>query len=205
MRPLIATGGMVFVLLGVTQMMGNVFGFDRDGFRVFVLSAVPRRDVLLGKNLAFAPIMMAMAFILLAVVQSISPLRLDHLLAMIPQYVSMYLLFCLCANLMSIYAPLHVSAGSLRPSNPKITTILLQLVMVMILFPATQAVTLLPLGAEVMLRLVGIAESIPVCLLLSMAECAVVILIYRVAISLQGSDLRAREQRILDIVTSRAP
>ena len=56
MRPLVAIGGMAFVLLGVVQMMANQFGFDRDGFRVFVLSAAPRRDILLGKNLAFAPL-----------------------------------------------------------------------------------------------------------------------------------------------------
>ena len=49
-RPLVAIGGMVFVLLGVLQLMGNQFGFDRDGFRVFVLSPASRRDILLGKN-----------------------------------------------------------------------------------------------------------------------------------------------------------
>lgn len=36
-RPLVAIGGMVFVLLGMLQLTGNQFGFDRDGFRVFVL------------------------------------------------------------------------------------------------------------------------------------------------------------------------
>ena len=34
----VAIGGMVLVLFGVLQLMGNQFGFDRDGFRVFVLS-----------------------------------------------------------------------------------------------------------------------------------------------------------------------
>ncbi len=39
--PLIAIGGMGLVLLGMLQLMANQFGFDRDGFRVFVLSAAP--------------------------------------------------------------------------------------------------------------------------------------------------------------------
>ena len=39
MRPLVAIGGMGFMLLGVLQLMSNQFGFDRDGFRVFVLCA----------------------------------------------------------------------------------------------------------------------------------------------------------------------
>ena len=49
----------MFVLFGVVQLMANQFGFDRDGFRVFVLSAARRRDILLGKNLSFAPIVWA--------------------------------------------------------------------------------------------------------------------------------------------------
>ena len=43
LRPLVAIGGMVLVLFGVVQLMGNQFGFDRDGFRVFILSPATRR------------------------------------------------------------------------------------------------------------------------------------------------------------------
>ncbi len=38
-RPLCAVGAMALVLFGLMQLMANQFGFDRDGFRVFVLSA----------------------------------------------------------------------------------------------------------------------------------------------------------------------
>ena len=62
-------------------------------------------------------------------------LRLEHVLAMLPQFLSMYLLYCICTNLLSIYTPLHVTPGSLKPSNMKITTVLLQLLMVFIVFP----------------------------------------------------------------------
>ncbi len=99
------------------QIMANQFGFDRDGFRVFVLCSASRRDILLGKNLAFAPLALGMAAVLLIVVQVVSPLRIDHVLAMFPQFVSMFLLFCLLTNLISIYAPMHVAAGSMKPSN----------------------------------------------------------------------------------------
>ena len=59
MRPLVAIGGMAFVLFGLVQLMANQFGFDRDGFRVFVLSAARRRDILMGKNLSFAHLLWA--------------------------------------------------------------------------------------------------------------------------------------------------
>src|SRR5262249_39170819 len=54
LRPLMAFAGMAMVLLSLLQLAGNQFGFDRAGFRVFVLGPAPRREVLLGKNLALA-------------------------------------------------------------------------------------------------------------------------------------------------------
>jgi ABC-2 type transport system permease protein len=203
-RPMVALGAMVFVLFGMLQLMGNQFGFDRDGFRVFVLCAARRRDILLGKNLSFAPQALGIAAIQLAVVQAVCPMRIDHFLAMLPLYVSMYLLFCVVTNLMSIYAPMHVAAGSLKPSNLKFTTGLVQMVMFFFLFPLTQALAFLPLGAEVVLSLLGWTAGVPIGLLLSLVECAAVVFIYRLSLDWQGDLLQAREQRILETVTNRA-
>jgi ABC-2 type transport system permease protein len=204
-RPLVAIGGMGIVLLGLMQLMGNQFGFDRDGFRVFVLCAASRRDILLGKNLAFAPVALGLAAILLAAVQVLCPLRIDHFVAMFPQYVSMFLLFCLFTNLLSIYAPFPIAAGSLKPSNPKTSTVLLQLVMTLFLLPLTQGPTLLPLGIEALLRQIGWPAAAPIYLILSLVECAVVVLIYALSLELLGNLFQAREQSILETVTKRAP
>jgi hypothetical protein len=203
-RPLVAFGAMVVVLFGVLQLMVNQFGFDRDGFRVFVLCAAPRKDILLGKNLAFAPLALGMAALLLAVVQVVCPMRLDHFLAVFPQFVSMYLLFCILTNFLSIYGPFYVAAGSLKPSNPRLVTVLLQLVTFTFLFPLTQGLMLLPLGIELALRFLGWPERAPVYLVLSLVECAVVVVIYCFSLMWQGHLLQSREQRILDIVTKRA-
>jgi ABC-2 type transport system permease protein len=205
MRPLVAIGGMGVVLLGMLQLMSNQFGFDRDGFRVFVLCAASRRDILLGKNLAFAPLVLGMAAIVLAAVQVLCPMRVDHFVAMFPQYLSMFLLFCLVTNLVSIYAPFPIAPGSLKPANPKATTVLLQMVMTFILIPLTQGPTLLPLGLEVILRRLGWPEAAPICLVLSLVECGVVVLIYLLSMELLGDRLQAREQAILDTVTKRVP
>jgi hypothetical protein len=184
--------------------MANQFGFDRDGFRVFVLSAARRRDILMGKNLAFAPLALGMAALLLTILQVVCPMRLDHFLAMIPQYVSMFLLFCILMNWLSIYAPVYIAPGSLKPSNPNLSSVLLQLVMIMFLFPLTQATTLLPLGAEAVLRLHDWPSGAPICLLLTLVECAAVVVIYHFSMIGLGSLLQGREQRILEIVTQRA-
>jgi ABC-2 type transport system permease protein len=158
----------------------------------------------MGKNLSFAPLVLGMAAIMLVTLQVVSPLRWDHFLSMIPQYVSMYLLFCLLMNFLSIYAPVYVAAGSLKPSNPKLLTILLHMVTFMILFPLTQAFTLIPLGTETALRLLGYGSGVPICLLLALVECALMAVIYYYCSAGLGSMLQSREQKILETVTAKA-
>lgn len=162
-------------------------------------------NILLGKNLVFAPVVFVLAMVMLGLVEYFCPLRLDHLVAMFPQYLSMYLLFCLFTNLFSIYAPIYISAGSLKPANPKLRTVLLQLVMFMVLFPLTQGVSLLPLGAEAASNFLGWTKNAPICLILSLLECALVVLVYRLGLQWQGRLLQSREQRILESVTNRVP
>jgi hypothetical protein len=202
-RPLIASGGILLVLAGMLQLMANQFGFDRDGFRVYVLCAASRRDILLGKNLAFAPLAIGLSVLLVVLVQVFSPLRIEHFLSMFPQLVSMFVLFCLVMNLLSIYTPMHIAAGSLKPSNLKIVPALLQLAMVFVLIPLSQAPALLPLGIEFLLEWMGWTAGLPVCLILSLVECAVVILLYRIILDWEGGLFQAREQRILETVTNR--
>jgi hypothetical protein len=203
-RPLIGLGGMGVVLFGLVQIMVNQFGFDRDGFRVFVLCAASRRDILLGKNLSFAPLAMGLAAITLVAIQILCPLRWDHLLAMPPQYVAMYLLFCPVANLISMYAPMPISAGSMKPANPKFLQMLLQAVMVFTLFPLTMAPMLVPLGVEFFLDYMGWRFGLPICLVVSLAELAVIVLVYRLCLAWEGNLLQTREQQILEAVTGRA-
>jgi hypothetical protein len=146
-----------------------------------------------------------MALILLTIVQIVCPMRLDHFLAAFPQAVSMFLLFCVLVNFLSIYAPFYVAAGSLKPSNPKLSTVLLQIVVFTFVFPLTQAATLLPLGLEAGLRLLGWPAGAPVYLVLSVIECAVIVIVYHFSLVWQGGLLQDREQRILESVTNRAP
>ncbi len=203
-RPLVAFGGMLVILLTSVQVLGNQFGFDRGGFRVFVLSGAPRRDILLGKNLAFAPFALGLGLLLLALVEVLQPLRPEHLLAALPQFVFMYLPFCLLANFLSILAPMPIRSGSFKPVNPKGTAILLHLAFAL-LTPLAMAPALLPLGVEFLLeQLFGWSPWIPVCLVLMLLQCAAAVYIYRLILDWQGELLQAREQRILELVTTRA-
>jgi ABC-2 type transport system permease protein len=203
LRPLLPFGAMGLVLLSMVQLVGNQFGFDRNGFRVFVLCPAPRREVLLGKNLAVAPLALGMGLGITLLVEILYPLRWDYFLAALPQLLSMFLVFCMLANLLSILSPLHVPAGSFRPSNFKAISLLLQLAFMM-LFPIGVLPLLLPWGVQAFLDARGWAPGVPVGLALAVLECVAIFYLYRLVLSGEGSLLQLREQSILDVVAGKA-
>jgi hypothetical protein len=199
-RALLPYGAIAMTLLSFVQLIGNQFGFDRGGYRVFVLSPASRRDILLGKNLAVAPLALGIGWAMIVLLAIFRPMRFDHLLSMFPQSISMFLIFCLMANWLSIVSPMPIAAGSLKPVNPRWTTILLQLAFTLA-FPIALAPTLMPLAIEALLP--GLS-AMPVCLILSLAECALIVWLYRVLLTVQGGMLQAREKQILEVVTAKA-
>lgn len=203
-RPLLGFAAMAFILMGMVQLVGNQFGFDRSGFQVFVLCGASRRDILLGKNMSLAPLALALGLAAAVALQLIVPMRFDYFLAVPPQLVSMYLLFCLLANLLSILAPVRIPAGSLRGAKPGLLTIIVQLLFMFVLFPLTLLPALLPQVVGWLLDWQGWAAGVPVCALLSLAECAAVVCFYRLVLRWQGRLLQAAEQRILGVVRMKA-
>src|SRR5207247_2143923 len=111
--------------------------------------------------------------------------------------------YCLMANWLSIFAPMPIAAGSMRPVHAKFFPVLLHLLFTF-LFPALMAPTLAPLGIEFLLRQFDWARWLPVCLILSLALCAGVVFLYRLVLTWQGDVLQAREQKILETVTTKA-
>jgi hypothetical protein len=202
-RPLVALGAAGMIMLTMIQLMGNQFGFDRSGFRVFVLCSADRKDILLGKNLAFGALALVMGLAAVVVAQIVYPVRLDYFLATLPQLVSMYLLFCVFANLLSILAPMPIAAGSLKPRNPKLIPILFQMAFLFLL-PLIFGPVLLPLGVELIAGAFGWMPGVPICLILSAVECVAVVYLYRFILFWQGKLLQARERQILEVVASRA-
>ena len=201
-RPLVAYGGMAISLLGMAGIVGNQFGFDRDGFRVFVLCAAPRRDILLGKNLSFAPLVLGLGGIILVLVEALFRMRWDLFLAAVPQLLSMYLLFCLLANWLSILAPMRIAAGSFKTANPRLVSVLFHVLFVF-LFPVALLPTLVPFGVQVALEELGGIRGLPIGLLLAVAECVGIVYLYGLVLTWQGRVLHARELQILAVVTAK--
>jgi hypothetical protein len=201
-RPLFAFGNGFFVLMLALQLLGNQFGYDRSGFRAYVLSPVPRHEILFGKNLAVAPLALGLAALAILIVQVIYPMRFDRFVAVFLQFGSAMLLFCLVANMLSIFAPIPIAAGSFKPAQTRLVPILLHMAAIVVL-PTLLAPTFLPLGIELLLEVLLGVRGLPVMLVLSFGILVLVVWIYRRVLRWQGGLLAAREMQILEIVTSK--
>lgn len=204
-RPLMVFGSGVGVLLLVgLQLIGNQFGYDRAGFRAYVLSPAPRRDILLGKNLAAAPLAVGMGWLVGLIVATIYPLRIDQYPALLAQLTAAYLVLCMLANGLSIVAPIPLAAGSLQPAQIKAGPVLLQLVFLLVL-PVAMFPVMIPLGVEALLEQTDvIPRGVPVSLVLSLGVLGLAVVVYRWAVAREGAWLAVREKRVLEVVTSKA-
>lgn len=202
-RPLTALGFAAFILIiSMTGFAGNLFAFDRGGFRAFVLSGVPRKAILMGKNLAFLPIAAILLALTVGVCEWLNPMRIDHLAAALIQIFPMYLLFCVTANVLSILSPLTLKQGSGMPASHQGVRTLFQLVF-MVAVPIPLGCTLLPLGIEALFSAAGWFEGYPVFLVLGILQTIFVWWLYRKIIDSQGILLQRNEQKILDVVSQK--
>lgn len=201
LAPFIAIGIIGTMLFGLSQLMINIFGSDRGAFRAFILMPVPRRDVLIGKNLSLAPIAGGITVVLIVTLQLFIGMRLSHLLATLAQLVPAYLIFCLIGNTASILAPMAVSSGSLKPAQMKLSIMLLQMFFVLLaplaVLPAVGA-----LAAETILSLTMSVTWLPIYLAVSLLEAVIVVRIYLAVVKRQGDWLQKRETRILEMLAS---
>ena len=134
----IATSGAVVSLFGPLQILCNQFGFDREGFRALVLLPVSRRRVLLGKNLALAPAVLALGLLLLIALAFMLHLPLLVVVAGLLQLGALYLVLCVVGNFASSLAPYRMAPGSLKPSKVPAKTMVL-IFLTHLLFPVLMA------------------------------------------------------------------
>lgn len=200
-RPLIALGTSFLAMAGVSQLLQNQFGFDRDGFRALMLAPVPERDYLIGKNAASAPLAIGLALIALIAQQLALPLHWSHFIASLFQMGTLYLVACLVGNLMSIVTPLGIASGSLKPVNFKLGTILLQFLL-FFLAPLAMVPAVAPLGLEWLADRWGFFPGVPFYLLGAAFYLAVLLLVYRPMIRWQADLLRERKWKVLETVTN---
>jgi hypothetical protein len=202
--PFVVFGVISMVLMTMTGLVANMFGFDRDGFRVYVLSPIPRRELLLGKNLAPAPFVLGIGFVLITGAAFVVRLRWDHFAAAYLQFFIMYLLYNLLGNVCSIFAPYVIPAGSLKRARPSFTVLLIQLGCVFVAPVLVGLPAILPWIVELSLSGVRGANAVPISLVLSALMFAASLWCYGRILTWEGRLLADREQLILDVVSKKA-
>ncbi len=201
-RPLIFVGAIGIGFLTTWQLVANQFALDRAGFRAYVLCPAPRREILLGKNLAVAPIIIALALPMVLILAIALPMRIDHLAAVPFQFAAMFAIFAMAANICSIVAPIPLAPGTMKPANTRFLSGIIQFGM-FAAHTALQMVVLVPIGVEAVLAHFASLEGWPIALPLTILECGVIAVIYRWTLGWQGDWLMTREQRILEEVTAK--
>ena len=201
-RPLLAMGVIMMVSLGLSQIFQNQFGFDRDGFRTLILSPARRHEILLGKNLSLAPLMLGIGATALVVLEFVAPLPVTHFLAALVQLVTAYLIVCVMGNFTSILLPSAVRAGTFRSSKTTLTYALLRLVATVALSSAL-GLLFIPLGIDLVVSNLGYARFVPIDLILAILELAAVAVLYWLLLESQGQLFQSREQKILAAVTAK--
>ena len=198
--PFIATGVVVFSMFLLVSFVANQFGFDRDGFRAFVLSPADRRLILFGKNIAAFPVAALSSAILLAVVSVWLGLSWIVFIASLLQLAVGVLATAIGGNLLSILMPYRIQPGSMKPTKlPAMAMVLLvlsQLSMPLIMSPAF----IPPLAGFVSERMGGPPAAL-VNLLLSLALAGVIAFAYWRSLGPIGRLLHRREMRILEKVS----
>lgn len=204
LKALLVSGLAVFFLLVTAGIVGNMFAYDRSGFRTFVLSGIDRRKILLGRNIAYYPVICVITCgcsLLFCLIYRIDLLIVLQVCLAILSVVPLYFLLM---NLMSILTPFPMAAGSIQPTHFEMMNTLINLLLSTLL-PIIMGIALLPLGLQFLLELVmplGWARCIGV--LASFGICAISFWIYAKAIVWEGKLLSRRETEVLRIVTSKA-
>lgn len=193
---LLSLGAIAMGMVSVLQVLQNQFGLDREGFRAYLLSPTPRREILMGKNIAIAPVGVGIGMAALVMLQCMHPMDASHFVGSCFQLGSAYLLMCLLCNALSIISPIRLKDNALKPANSNLKNALVHLLGTF-LVPITLSPLVIPALAEFFLdsrgfliffglHLVGLISSY---------------LLYRWLVTKQGNLLHARERRILDVLT----
>ena len=199
-RPFFALGVLAVSMFGLSQIATNMFGLDRNGFKTYIMMPVQRWRVLLGKNISLMPILVAMMLVLLILFQLMMPMRVSHLLATLILMVPCSLVFLVMGNFVSTQAPIAMMFGSMKPVQPKIGTILLQ-ILFMLLTPLTLLPCAIAYGIEIVLG-IWLNVGLPFYLLFAIAYALLAVWAYSRILKSQGRFLQSREQKILEIVVA---
>jgi len=202
LKPFMATGAVAAaVVFGAWGLLINQFGFDRDGFRSYVLLPVERHLILLGKNLAALPFCFGFNLLFLAVATGIFRLPPGAVVAACFQIAAIIAVFMTLGNLTSILVPYRFAPGSLKPTKME-TIPRIVLIVAAVFGPLFAAPIFVPPALGMLCSRMEWLPGVPVNLIASVALAGVCVLTYALVLRPLGRLLQRRERDILSAVTT---
>ena len=198
----VAVGPVVFTFLGMSHLMFNQFGFDRGGFRQLVLLPVPRRQILLGKNLALLPIAIGIGLTFLLLIKIALRISFIIIFAAGLQLVATFLLLSIAGNMISVLVPYHIAPGTMRKTKTSAMTSFLIFISRLII-PTAMGPMFIPPAIGLLMSRLGWLPAGPVNLVLSIVILALLIFFYKLSLPSLGKLLLRREKQILQVVTEK--
>jgi len=198
--PFLACGAAAVTFMGLTQLLFNHFGFDRNGFRALVLLPTPRRHILMGKNLALLVVAFGVFSVFLVMVTALARLRFSDVAAAVLEFAAVFLIMSVLGNLASILAPYRVGAGTMKATKMTGLTALLVFVGHFVSMAAIVPAFFPPLLGML------IGYFTPLSVTVATLLCAAVLaglaaLLYWQTLAPLGRLLERREPKILEMVT----
>lgn len=197
-------GVLAFSVLSIGQFAQNLFGIDRAGFRAYVLSGVPREQILIGRNLSLGPILTVVVVPVLVAIRLLAPLPWSHLAMGFVGIPLLLLVVSMIGNLLSVLVPFGFKPGTLQPASPFGLVFLVQMIFLWVVMLLVGLLIGGPLALDMIARETGwLPPAIPLGLILTSLELALVIVLYAVFIRRQGEMLQHRETKILATIAER--
>lgn len=198
----LALGIAGFCLYTSSGFLGNLFGFDRSGFRAWVLSPIPRHQILNGRNIAYGIPAFAVAALTCVAIGIYWRIPLDKLFYSPLAILTFIPVFFLITNLQSILAPFGLPSGGIQPKRFNWRAVVMTLLL-STLIPTMFCLSLAPLGVEFLFsRFVPAMAAVPLALILAIPWALASWSLYRALIVPLGKLLEHFELRVLDVVTS---
>ncbi|HVF27787.1 MAG TPA: hypothetical protein VM943_06085 [Pyrinomonadaceae bacterium] len=189
----IPAAGVLYVFLILSSISCNLFAFEEGGMRAFILSPLPRRTILVGKNIVTVCLALLFALLLVAINQLVfrDLTALAALFAAIC-FVVFAALSALFGNWLSIHFPKRMQFGKRLNASGVTGLLIIPIAVVMMLPPLVSVVA----GY--------VTQSLPV-KYGTLALCAAVaVALYALLVGTQGRALARREHEILDAVSGRS-
>lgn len=183
---------VLYVFLITSALSANLFGYEAGGMRAYVLAPIPRRTILLGKNLAG----LVVSFVFAVAVLTVNALLYRDLTPRALLFAALSFVFfaatsATVGNWFSLRFPKRLQFGKRMNASGVVGLLLLPVFLCLAAFPA------LAVYGGYAARSLWVEYAI-------LVACAIAgVFVYRLSLRRQGRLLAARQLDILEAVTGR--